>query len=544
MSELLYRFYPIAETHWAHSALRLSVALAEQYTVKLEKMLPVAVPAEWKAYYPLLNQRLQAPQVVIHQGPARCFKALPTAWNIFYSSDPSDIAELTAVNQVDEVWVYSEPEQKQWVTQHPQWPVTVVPPLLDPSVVQQQAQTPCEIELSPNFKFFCAVSCAEAKTLEPLLTTFLLAFGTRTDVSLVLKINALQDETLLEQSLNDVVQAICQQHQIPDLQLDFNTLIGTMPRSEFLALMNQCQAVVTFPGALLALEAAALGKNVLATEHPLLQDTAIPLINWSHIPQAVEQLRQMVTAPQMAPPIDWQVFAPSQVLPAVQERLKPLFSRDLSDRRIAYERQLKARKQYQREGRKQKYSLFHSDYGTAEMASRRQWHLTYALQFKDCIQDVVDVGCGSGLFLEILRDLFIPGIGLDLDPEMVTVCQELGLRAEAGDERSITKFGSESLGGIHASHIIEHVDGERAIQFLENACDVLVPGGILVVRTPNWRNEIVRHEGFWLDSTHIRPYPLPLLQEIFQDLSLELVAAGFEQFGWNDTYIVGRKPAA
>ena len=43
--------------------------------------------------------------------------------------------------------------------------------------------------------------------------------------------------------------------------------------------------------------------------------------------------------------------------------------------------------------------------------------------------DVLDVGCGRGEFLELLRDAGIPAKGLDLNPEMVEVCRARGLDA-------------------------------------------------------------------------------------------------------------------
>ena len=47
--------------------------------------------------------------------------------------------------------------------------------------------------------------------------------------------------------------------------------------------------------------------------------------------------------------------------------------------------------------------------------------------------DVLDVGCGRGEFLDLLKKAGISGRGLDLNPEMVEVCRARGLDATAGD---------------------------------------------------------------------------------------------------------------
>jgi SAM-dependent methyltransferase len=141
----------------------------------------------------------------------------------------------------------------------------------------------------------------------------------------------------------------------------------------------------------------------------------------------------------------------------------------LPSRRVQAKAERLQRKEASREGRKQKYSLFHSDYQSDELKARRAWHERYAAYFMTAPGEVVDIGSGSGIFLEILRDAQVPAFGVDPDSDMVDVCRELGLQALPGDERLLADCGENSLGGIHASHIIEHIDGSRAIAMIENA---------------------------------------------------------------------------
>jgi len=188
---------------------------------------------------------------------------------------------------------------------------------------------------------------------------------------------------------------------------------------------------------------------------------------------------------------------------------------------------------------RQKFSLFHTD-GREEAIKR--WISPYADIFKGC-SNVLDVGCGPGIFLETLTERGISCQGFDYDPDMVDACRQKGLRATVADARSLGGY-REAFGGIHLGHVIEHMEGEAALKLLKQCTNALRPAGILLIRTPNWQNETVRRGGFWLDLTHVRPYPLELLERIFIDLGLEILTKGYEEHGWNDLYILGRKKGA
>jgi SAM-dependent methyltransferase len=355
----------------------------------------------------------------------------------------------------------------------------------------------------------------------------------------VLRLVTQGPEADAEAALADLLEREAQLLGITDLEaLNMSSVIGPMERLAFLRLLHQAQVVALLDHWQTALEALALGKTLLLpTDHPA-QAWAAPgqVLSWSpevEIPwaEALAQAPQIPVLPE-----------PAQVLERLSTALQGwIRTADLPARRERH-RLLAAQTAQARQGRKQKYSMFHADYNPEEMAARRKWHQRYADPFAQALGDVVDIGCGSGIFLELLRDLRVPAFGIDPDPDMVAVCQELGLQALPGDERLLTSFAADSLGGIHASHVIEHIDGERALSFIEHALRVLMPGGLLIIRTPNWRNQTVRHEGFWLDITHVRPYPLPLLKQVMEDAGFEIAAQGFEEFGWNDTYIFGRKP--
>jgi O-antigen chain-terminating methyltransferase len=156
---------------------------------------------------------------------------------------------------------------------------------------------------------------------------------------------------------------------------------------------------------------------------------------------------------------------------------------------------------------------------------------------------VLDIGCGPGLFLELLRERNIPAHGIDYDPIMVDMCRDKGLSASISDARSLISEEPE-FDGVHLGHVVEHMDGPTMVNLLEECAQLLRPGGQILIRTPNWNNETVRGGGFWLDHTHVRPYPLELLDRILSDMGLVVTNKGYEEGGWQDTVIVARRPDA
>lgn len=132
-------------------------------------------------------------------------------------------------------------------------------------------------------------------------------------------------------------------------------------------------------------------------------------------------------------------------------------------------------------GDEQRYSLFHG--GDKNEAPLKAWHAPYADAFRG-LDTVLDLGCGPGYFLDLLRDRGVRGIGIDFDRAMVEAAARRGHDARLGDHTLVGTF-REELGGIHLSHVIEHLWGDDAVALLEASVHALAPGGLLIVRTPN-----------------------------------------------------------
>jgi SAM-dependent methyltransferase len=183
----------------------------------------------------------------------------------------------------------------------------------------------------------------------------------------------------------------------------------------------------------------------------------------------------------------------------------------------------------------QEFSIFHC----IEPSKMREWHFPYATLFRECNR-VIDLGCGTGTFLSLLREFGVRGDGLEIDAKLVAQLNLAGHSAYHATHKDIREY-AVGCDGIHVSHLIEHLMGEEMKTLLEDCRDCLLPGGLLVIRTPNWSNKNVSGGGFWDDYTHIRPYSLHQLEKMLTDMGMIVTASGYEPFGWEDSYLVARK---
>jgi SAM-dependent methyltransferase len=122
---------------------------------------------------------------------------------------------------------------------------------------------------------------------------------------------------------------------------------------------------------------------------------------------------------------------------------------------------------------------------------------------------ILDVGCGRGEWLELLRDQGLHATGLDLNRALVSQCRHLGLQVAEGDVLThLRTLPDSSLGGLTGFHIIEHLPFTDLLKLFDEAARVLKPGGMMIFETPNPENMLVGSCYFYVDPTHRNPlYP-------------------------------------
>jgi len=143
----------------------------------------------------------------------------------------------------------------------------------------------------------------------------------------------------------------------------------------------------------------------------------------------------------------------------------------------------------------------------------------YAERFAGC-HNVLDLGCGRGELLDVLRQAGIPARGVDANPELVAVCRASGLRAETADLFTFLAAPGEDFDAIVTAQVVEHLPPLRLPELVRLASGRLRPGGLLAIETPNPACLAILATHFWIDPTHIRPVPAPLLSYWMEEAGL------------------------
>jgi SAM-dependent methyltransferase len=135
---------------------------------------------------------------------------------------------------------------------------------------------------------------------------------------------------------------------------------------------------------------------------------------------------------------------------------------------------------------------------------------------------VLDIGCGRGELLGLLREAGVEARGIDADADMAAYARGEDLDVEQADlVEYLGRTPDGSLGGIFMGQVVEHLPGPTLAQSLRLAAAKLRPGGVLIAETINPLSPIALRN-YFADLTHAQP----LVPE-----TLELLArqAGFAE---------------
>ncbi len=168
-----------------------------------------------------------------------------------------------------------------------------------------------------------------------------------------------------------------------------------------------------------------------------------------------------------------------------------------------------------------KYVGFEDRYRGSQEEIRAR--LTAYLPFFEGASDVLDIGCGRGEFLDLLRERGITARGLDVNHEMVEVCKARGLDVSEGDALSfLNSLPDASLGGLLAAQVVEHLEPGYLMQMLDVAYHKLRPGSRIILETINPACWFAFFSSYIRDITHVRPlHP--------DTLSYLITASGFQR---------------
>jgi SAM-dependent methyltransferase len=140
---------------------------------------------------------------------------------------------------------------------------------------------------------------------------------------------------------------------------------------------------------------------------------------------------------------------------------------------------------------------------------------------------VLELACGRGEFMELLRDAGVTAEGIDLDEGMVQAAQAAGLTVQLADALTgLRSRETDSVHGVFSAHFVEHLEPDALEEVVTESARVLAPGGVFVAATPNAACLSVMGHDFWKDPTHVRFYDPRLLAFYCAKAGLEVVETG------------------
>ena len=126
---------------------------------------------------------------------------------------------------------------------------------------------------------------------------------------------------------------------------------------------------------------------------------------------------------------------------------------------------------------------------------------------------IIDIGCGRGEWLELLKMAGYAAKGIDLNRPFLEQCKTRELEVIESDGITyLEALPDQSVSVITGFHIIEHLPFKKLVRLFEEASRVLKSGGLLIFETPDPENVLVGSCRFYFDPTHRNPLPSPVVQ--------------------------------
>lgn len=150
------------------------------------------------------------------------------------------------------------------------------------------------------------------------------------------------------------------------------------------------------------------------------------------------------------------------------------------------------------------YVKFENRYrGNVELI--KQWQNIY-LEYFVGRENVLDLGCGRGEFLTLLRENGIPGKGIDMTDDMINYCKTLGLDVEQADIFAyLEKIDDCALDGVFCNQVVEHFTTQQLLRLIQLLNKKVRIGAPVIIETINPGNLSSSANGFYMDLSHIRP---------------------------------------
>jgi len=171
--------------------------------------------------------------------------------------------------------------------------------------------------------------------------------------------------------------------------------------------------------------------------------------------------------------------------------------------------------------------------GSREDIKNRQ---TIYLPYFSEKNNVYDLGCGRGEFVELLTENKIGVTGIDSYQDFVDYCQGFNLNVHYGEALEKLK-NVNKVDGIFLGQVVEHMPLKHVIAILETAYEKLEDGCYIIIETPNPLSLSIFTQSFYIDPSHNKPVHPYLLRYLTQKAGFHSVELLFTEASKFPAYI-------
>ncbi len=174
------------------------------------------------------------------------------------------------------------------------------------------------------------------------------------------------------------------------------------------------------------------------------------------------------------------------------------------------------------------------DYADYEFALRdrqvnRDMQVGYVSHFQGC-RKVLDLACGSGIFLELLAEQGIPALGVERNPAVAAWVKRHGWDVVEQDVLSFLEQTTETYDGVYCSHFLEHLPFAEVARCIQLLASRVAPSGTVVIVVPNPESIRMQLFGLWRDPEHVRFYHPELLEAVCRHAGLQVISTNQKDF--------------
>ena len=142
--------------------------------------------------------------------------------------------------------------------------------------------------------------------------------------------------------------------------------------------------------------------------------------------------------------------------------------------------------------------------------------------FEGC-KCVLDVACGTGVFMECLHRQHIPARGVERNRQSAQYAKSLGLTVAVEDALTFLEGQHDCYHGIYCSHFVEHLPFDAVERLVMLIAQALKFGGNAVFVFPDPESIRTQLLGFWRDPEHVRLYHPDIVEALANVHGLDLI---------------------